>query len=453
MPEFLDVFAREIERKKGRFKELLSQGVSNRLDEELRRLMQPNWHPLPDLDVATEVALPKAVAVDGSMARRYLALGSVFYVVRSLALCGKRRVRRLESDVFASRADARDITRYINRRSEYVEHGVAREAVETEDGCRFLLFDGSLHGRLMAVPRDMPQEGQRGFMIEYFREYSELLQSCRDKDIIPVGVSKDSRVTLLRDHFLKIMLTDELDKLGLSKEDEDEIRETFNRILNRQRGQRIRRFRALEPKYGVGKLDRILQILFEARTLRSDHQMILNFTSTEGYSTPLELGAYGRGAGLLDMYRRQPREYVDRHFPEAVDEAEDSEKFVDEATEVLSRIPSLPTTVSFHALLDRRDTPMRIDVPSWVFGISRSLEDLAGFSAIDGVDIEAIVSMLKLLFGGIRHYNVLLTSVDSEVRLKRDTVDRIYLPLLERSLGLPIPVAHVRGYRRGWYVK
>jgi len=208
MPEFLDVFAREIERKKGRFKELFSQGVSNRLDEELRRLMQPNWHPLPNL--AAEVALPKAVAVDGSMAIRYLALGSVFYVVRSLALCGKRRVRRLESDVFASRADARDITRYINRRSEYVEHGVAREAVQTEDGCRFLLFDGSLHGRLMAVPRDMPQEGQRGFMIEYFREYSELLQSCRDKDIIPVGVSKDSRVTLLRDHFLKIMLTDEL---------------------------------------------------------------------------------------------------------------------------------------------------------------------------------------------------------------------------------------------------
>jgi hypothetical protein len=239
----------------------------------------------------------------------------------------------------------------------------------------------------------------------------------------------------------------------LSKGDEDEICETFNLILNRQRGQRIRRFKALESEYGGGKLDRILQILFEARTLRSDHQMILNLAGGEGYSSPLELGAYGRAAGLLDTYRRQPREYVDRHFPEAVDEAEDSEKFVDEASEVLSKIPSLPTTVSFHALLDRRDTPMRIDVPSWVFGINHSLEDLTGFSAIKGVDIEAIVSMLKLLSGGISHYNVLLTSVDSEVRLKRDTVDRIYLPLLERRLGLPIPVAHVRGYRRGWYVK
>lgn len=96
---------------------------------------------------------------------------------------------------------------------------------------------------------------------------------------------------------------------------------------------------------------------------------------------------------------------------------------------------------------------MRIDVPSWVFGIHHSLKDLTGFSAVEGVDVESIVSMLKLLFGGIRHYNVLLTSVDSEVRLKRDTVDRVYLPLVERSLGLPLPVSHIRGYRRGWYVK
>lgn len=453
MPEFLDSFAGEVELKRERFKELLSRGISSQLDKDLEKLMQVNWHTLPSLDVSIEeTELPRAIAVDGSMARRFFAVGSAFYIVRSLALCGRRKYRRLESDVLASRADVRDIARYINRRSEWVEHSVAREAVEAEDGCRFLLFDGSLHGRLMAVPRDMPHEGHRGFMIEYFHEYSELLKACRDRGVIPIGVSKDSRATLLRDHFLKILLIEELERLRLSKEDEDQISETFNRILHRQRGQRVRRFRALESRYGAGELDRVLQILSEARTLRSDHQMIMNFTSTEGYSTPLELGAFGRGAGLLDMYRREPREYVKRHFPEAMDEAEDPDKFIDEASRVLSEIPSLPTTVSFHVLLDRRDTPIRIDVPSWVFGIDHTLEDLTGFSAIGEVDVEDILSMLKLLFGGIRHYNVLLTSVDSEVRLKRDTVDRIYLPLLEKRLGLPLPLAQVRGYRRGWYV-
>jgi hypothetical protein len=144
---------------------------------------------------------------------------------------------------------------------------------------------------------------------------------------------------------------------------------------------------------------------------------------------------------------------VSRYFREAVDEAEDPEGFADDAAEVLSRIPSFPTIVSFHVRLDRRDTPVRLDLPSWVFGINRSLRDLSGFSPISGVGVDGVLSMLRQLFGGIRHYNVLLTSVDSEVRLKRDVVDRIYLPLLEKSLGLPFPIAHVRGYRRGWYVR
>ena len=179
----------------------------------------------------------------------------------------------------------------------------------------------------------------------------------------------------------------------------------------------------------------------------------MNFTNSEGYSTPLELGAYGRGAELLSRYEREPGEYVKTYFPEAIDEAEDAEKFIDEATEVLSKIPSFPTIVSFHTRLDKRDTPMRIDVPSWVFGINRSLRDLSGFSPLTGVDVDNILSMLRLLFGGIRYYNILLTSVDTEVRLKRDVVDRIYLPLLEKSLELQLPLAHVRGYRRGWYVR
>jgi len=416
--------------------------------------MRSNWHPLPDISFGSEeVEVPKAVAVDGSMARRFLAVGSVFYIVRSLAICGKRKFRHLESDVFASRADVGDIARYISRRSEWVEHKVAEEAIQAERGFKFLLLDGSLHGRLRAVPRDVLHEGQRGFMIEYFREYCELLETCRNRDVIPVGVSKDSRATMLRDHFLKILLDKELEKLKPAREDDDEIRGTFNRILQRQRGQRVRRLRTLESTYGAGSLDRVLQILFEARTLRSDHQMILNFTTGGGYSTPLELGAYGRGVGLLDMYRRQPREYVRTHFPEAIDEAEDSEKFVDEASRVLSKIPSIPTTVSLHALFDRRDTPMRIDMPSWAFGINRSLKDLTGFSTLSDLDVKDVLSTLRLLFGGIRHYNVLLTSVDSEVRLRRDTVNRIYLPLVERSLKLPLPLVHVRGYRRDWYVR
>jgi len=454
MPEFLDAFACEIERKRDRFGQLLSRGVSGPLDGDLERLMRENWHALRDPEVGCWEAAPRAVAVDGSMASRFLAMGGALYVVRSLAVCGRRRFRRLESDVVISRAGVRDISRYVSRRSEWIEHVVARDAVEalSRDGCEFLLIDGSFHGRLMAVPRDMPQEGRRGFMIDYFREYLELLEACRERRIVPVGVSKDSRVTFLRDHFLSMLLAEELNRLQLSEDDDREVREAFRAILHRRRGLRVRRFRLLESKYGRGELSRVIQILLEAKALRSDHQMILSFTSDEGYSTPLELGAYGQGAELLDLYRSDAKEYVNRYFPEAMDEAEDPERFLDEAAEVLSRIPLFPTIVSFHIRLDRRDTPMRVDVPSWAFGFDRSLKDLSGVSPISGLDTGRVLSMLKLLFGGIRHYNVLLTSVDTEVRLKREVVDTMYLPLLEKRLRLPLPLVQVRGYRRGWYV-
>jgi hypothetical protein len=433
---------------------MLSRGVSSPLDSELEHLMKSSWHPLSDLDLeVSKMDIPKAIAVDGSMAKRFLAVGCVLYVARSLAICGKRKFRRLEFDSFSSRANAVDVARYISRRSEWLEHDVAREAVEAENDVRFLFLDGSFHGRLMAVPRDLPYEGKKGFIINYFRDYAMLLDACRTRNIIPVGVSKDSRATLLRDHFLSVMLREELRRLDLSPEDAESITETFQRILCRRRGQRVRQFKLLESTYGTGKLDRVLQILLEAKTLRSDHQMILNFTDSAGYSSPLELGAYGRGSELISRYESEPDGYVRKFFPEAIDEAEDPEKFIEDATQVLSEIPSFPTIVSFHVRLDVRDTPIRIDVPSWCFGIDRSLKDLKGFSSITEVDLNNILNMLRLLFGGIRCYNVLLTSVDSEVRLKRETVDRIYFPLLEKNLEFQLPLTHVRGYRRGWYAR
>ncbi|MBS7623426.1 hypothetical protein KEJ39_07120, partial [Candidatus Bathyarchaeota archaeon] len=245
---------------------------------------------------------------------------------------------------------------------------------------------------------------------------------------------------------------EELKRAALSSTDAASITETFQSILHRRAGQRISRFEALESRYGAGRSRRILQILKEAKILRSDHQMIMGFTRTPGYTTPLELGAYGRGSELLGRYESEPEEYVGKYFSEAIDEAEDPEEFIHQAASVLSGIPSFPTIVSFHARLDVRDTPLRIDLPSWSFGIDHALRDLRGSASITGVNLDNVLCMLRTLFGGIRHYNILLTSVDSEVRLKKDTVNRIYLPILEKHLGLQLPLAQARGYRRGWYV-
>ncbi|MEM3430852.1 MAG: DNA double-strand break repair nuclease NurA [Candidatus Bathyarchaeia archaeon] len=453
MPEFLDSFAEEIELKKSYLRDLITKGISNPLDPDIEVLMRRNWHCFPKFNIDLGgVSSSKAVAVDGSLAKRLLSGGCVLYIVRSMALFGKRKFRRLEFDILTSRASYIDVSRYISRRSEYVEHLVAMDALESGVDADFLLLDGSFHSRLMAVPQDTPFEGRRGFMIDYFNKFCELLNTCRVRGVIPVGVSKDSRMTLLRDHFLSDLLSEDLEELKPSPEDYAEINRTFQSILHRRRGQRVKRFRLLEPKYGFGRLGRVMQILLEAKALRSDHQMILRYTEGAGYSTPLELGAYGRGPELIGRYEREPSEYVAKYFPEAIDEAEDPGGFVEKATEVLSRIPSLSTIVSFHIRLDERDTPLRIDVPSWAFGIDQTLRDLHGFAPLPNLDPSKIIVMLRTLFGGVRHYNILLTTVDNEVRLRRSVVDETYLPILERSLGLQLPIRPVRGYRRGWYV-
>jgi len=453
MPKFLDSFAEEVELKKDYLRDVLTKGVSNPLDPDIEVLMRRNWRNLPKFNIDLEGAVsPKAVAVDGSLAKRLLSGGCVLYIVRSIALFGKRRFRRLEFDILTSRASHIDVSRYISRRSEYIEHLVAMDALESGVDADFLLLDGSFHSRLMAVPQDTPFEGRRRFMIDYFNKFCELLETCKVRGVVPVGVSKDSRMTLLRDYFLSDLLSEELEELKPSPEDYAEINRTFQSILHRRRGQRVKRFRLLESKYGAGRLGRVMHILLEAKTLRSDHQMILRYTKGAGYSTPLELGAYGRGPELIGRYEREPHKYVEKYFPEAMDEAEDPDGFMEEATGVLSRIPSLSTIVSFHIRLDERDTPLRIDVPSWAFGVNRSIKDLHGFAPLPNLDPSKVIDMLRTLFGGVRHYNILLTTVDSEVRLRRSVVDETYIPTLEKSLGLQLPIRPVRGYRRGWYV-
>ncbi|MBS7623725.1 hypothetical protein KEJ39_08695, partial [Candidatus Bathyarchaeota archaeon] len=91
MPEFLDMFADEIKRNRGRLEGELSRGVSGPLSSDLEHLVDSNWHSLPEIDMnsdAQKMEVPKAIAVDGSRAMRFLAGGSVLYIIRSLAACG-----------------------------------------------------------------------------------------------------------------------------------------------------------------------------------------------------------------------------------------------------------------------------------------------------------------------------------------------------------------------------
>jgi hypothetical protein len=52
--------------------------------------------------------------------------------------------------------------------------------------------------------------------------------------------------------------------------------------------------------------------------------------------------------------------------------------------------------------------------------------------------VEPVLQALAADYGGLEVYNALLYSVDREVRLRRDQVLEVYLPLIEDVTGVPL---------------
>ena len=423
----------------------LSYGRKSPLDNQLADLMAQNWNKISQAPPEPM----EMIAVDGSQALRPFANGCSLYVARALALYGQQRFRELEVDAFFSREKMSDVRTFVTRKMEWMEVNVARKAL-VEGNLRDipLLIDGSLYGRSMHLPRDTAAEGHRGFMLRYFEDLSAFLQECRSRHVTPIGVSKDSRVSHLRNYFLSLVLSNELEMLGASVEHEDRKRmvEIYDHIRDRP-AQSMRAFHELREKYG-DFLDRVQEILNEAYACRPDFQMIKNFVNNAGYSDPLELGPQPRSMRMLNEIRRDPWHYAERNFKKAVTEAENEVDFLSHAVDVLIGIQSLPTMVSFYVLLDPRDTPLRVDTPPWTFGLDHSLTDLKGTRQLD-VDVSRIVAVLQSGYAGLMDYNIFLKKVDEEVRLTRGTMDELYTSALEKALSLT--VIHSRGYRRVKY--
>ena len=106
--------------------------------------------------------------------------------------------------------------------------------------------------------------------------------------------------------------------------------------------------------------------------------------------------------------------------------------------------------ITFHLLPDPRDTPLRIDVPSWALGMhSNTMKDFDGMKIVENFNTNALDNLLQLImagYGGLENYNIWLTKADEDVRLGRRTMDTLYESLLERELKTKL--RHNRSYRR-----
>ena len=293
MPEFFVEFGACISRKKEAIKRKVFQGTPNPLAEDFNSEFPLLWHIIDEpAKLAANVSDLSVMAVDSSIYSNLLSTGGVFYVVRSLGICRNQQQKKLESDVFFSKGGSVAEREYISVKMEMAEFQVAIDALKNGLDCKTILIDGSLYGRLVHVPLESKVEEDRLILLDYFKVYRELLDVCKQNNVVLVGVAKESRSTSFRDYLLSLVFKKELEEAELEDDDARLIKPLFMEVVdNTSLG--LQKFERFKQKYG-DKISKIGLIFEELARSRPDYQVVMTFAQSLGYTRPLLLGASPR---------------------------------------------------------------------------------------------------------------------------------------------------------------
>jgi hypothetical protein len=441
MPEFLGEFGHCIEGKKEAVKAKIFQGTPNPLEDRFSSEFPSLWNKIDrPAELSAEIGDLNVMAVDSSVYSNLLSTGGVFYVVRSLGVCRSFQQKWLESDVFFSRGGSVAERQYLTVKMEMAEFQVALDALKDGLGCSTILIDGSLYGRLVHVPLESTVEEDRLILLDYFRVYRQLLDACKQNDMMLVGVAKESRSTAFRDYLLNLIFRKALEEAELEDSDSRMIMPLFMEVAdNAALG--LAKFERFKQKYGT-KVGELALIFEELARSRPDYQVVMRYAKDLGYTRPLLLGASPRLERRLRQIQTHPEEYVRKSFPNALREM--GKGLIDEAADVVAGIADFPAILSFYVLFDSRDSPIRIDVPCY----DKRFIDV-GWHKPFSADLSEVLKVLATGYCGLDCHNLWLKNVDERVRLKKKTVDNIYVPCLEKLFGEKI--IRGRSYRRVKY--
>lgn len=429
MPEFLDLYFRELSKKSERMKSDYTM-KSSRVALELKRVFERFWIST-DFPSSSPSEF-QVLAVDSSYQHMMTSNGGIFYIVRSLALSKSGKYRDLVTDFDFTSDPINEAVEVIQRKMEWLEHRVALQAVR--DGFNgFILLDGSIYGRLVHIPIETGYVNDRAFMLKYFETLIELLETCREGAIPIIGISKESKTAFFREFLIKKIACEIRDEIGLNTEE-------IERILSLALDNRRMVINELKKMKKERDIDIFRDLIEELFARRPDFQLILSYAEGAGYTTPLMLGASVRWRRSYKKIISNPEDFVRSNFPISSRD----KNFVDWAVGIVKKIPDLPAIVSFHLLPAVNDTPMRVDVPAWFFGIEKKLSEV-GWPEVVSVDLNDILRLISAGYCGLDNYNIWLKAVDDNVKLRRDVFENVYLPKFEDVVGR---FATSRGYRR-----
>ena len=435
MPRFIDLFVSELRRSSGRFRELAG------FREECRGLYEcfcDYWLGLPNLSRFDG----DVFCVDSSDGVIELGSGVAVHVCRGLGLSRKGvEVRRLAVNYFYAPARRVDLVLFRGRFREHLEHLVALEYLE-KGYSGVVVLDGSLYGRTIHLPKDTGVPGYQGFIVDYIDVLSRLFSESFKRGVPILGLAKDSRSRIFGNFLLFEELKRRLSRIDAESSLRNMIIELWFDVHKNPRAvfQRLQKIadkeRALEP---------VLEIFREAAVKRPDVKIVMEMAQGAGFTRPLLLGiAKPLLNSLVDaLLSNALEDYVRKNFSQALAENPD---FLSKALRVLPKVLEYPAIFSFYVIFEKGDLPLRVDVPSWVLGVKLNMGDT--FDPVIELDWNALREILSLfysLYGGPKHYNVLMEEVDSKVKITSETLV-IYERTVEKELG--ILVRHTRDVSR-----
>lgn len=437
MPLFLDLFIEELKKNKEKIREYIDP-LSTR-SELYVKVFNEHWNPL---SVYGEIE-GNIVAIDSSGRPIELRNGAVIYIARSMSLSNKGvKRRKLAVKAFFSPTNSNDYTTFMARVMEHLEHLVALEVLR-EDDPDVIMIDGSLYGRVVHMPRDTNIQGHNSFMVDYIDTYSKLLEEAQRRDVLVIGVSKDSSFRKLRELLLTESFLKALDNLKISSDIREIMVSKWKYVLAG----------AKDIKSLVKEFEKVLgpespdlgEYLAEAVRLGPDFHLLYKVVREEGFTDPFILGAPEREVEKLKRFE----EYISRNFSRSLQESSDPLMYYN-IVDALTKVLNYPAIVTFYYIPDVKDIPIRVDVPASFLGIRAKVSEVdSSFVPEVREKVVEIIKLLKGLYGGIKRYNVLLSEVDSLVKMSNKDVMNVYEPLIAKELG--VLIEHTRDLRRVIY--
>ncbi len=380
MASFTDLIAQRIHAQRNELLASLSVNPNDDIEHALATGVQTHWHPFVYENTKREKQTQWRIgAVDGSRAVRSLNIGADWVVAQAL-LIGPDGWRDSEGNTGIIRGDVEhpEVDRYASLLMRSLELDLALRFVKQKRG-NVLLLDGSLYSDLPYLLYNLAIGGYEDLPHQVLEQYLDLFELCQQSETLLLGIAKSTRSTI------------------------------FGRAL-------------LKESFPTGGLP-------------SDGELLYRWAEGFGLTSPVLLGSasFGHGSArqIAQLAARAKQATMDTQVPPTTMPDLSQEHF----SRLQTKLLAAPAIGTFYARLAPGDDVLRIDALASAFGYTE--QHLLEFDQklIEHTVALPILEHLLGEYGGFSVYNAALYVVDREVRLRSETVDKIYLPILRSQLG------------------